>query len=256
MFDLGVGQQIHPEHRVDDGFKAQNSATMLVGIGNASEVESLHVRWPSGREQTVRGVTAGTMATLYEDVATAPNGTGFVFERYRRTPVSVEEPSDGVRDRARDWQLRLFPEETSGQVLRLPRPSTLSDESKLVLYLGMATWCKACVGEISEFRDMMRRFESSELSIFGVPCDPKDTEKSLEKWTKRFSPPYRILTGLTEEQRGAMLGVAEATLFRSDALPFSVLTDADGNVLLSTWGLPSVSALKRLLWLQEARVAP
>ena len=49
-----------------------------------------------------------------------------------------------------------------------------------------------------------------------------------------------------------MLGVAEEMLLRSDALPFTVVTNTDGEVLLATWGLPSVSALRRVLWLEES----
>ena len=75
----------------------------------------------------------------------------------------------------------------------------------------------------------------------------------LGAWAKRISSPYPILTELTAKQRQAMLEVAKATLFQSDVLPFSVVTDAKGDVLLSTWGLPTVSALKRLLWLNETR---
>ena len=36
--DLGEGRRIHREHRRDDGFKAQHTSTMLVGIGDADEI--------------------------------------------------------------------------------------------------------------------------------------------------------------------------------------------------------------------------
>ena len=38
------------ELRAGEGLAAQNSAELLIGLGDASEVESIRVRWPSGRE--------------------------------------------------------------------------------------------------------------------------------------------------------------------------------------------------------------
>ena len=119
----------------------------------------------------------------------------------------------------------------------------------------MATSCVACAKEVPTLRGMAGTFSSSKLEIVGVPCDPEDTPEKLDAWAERLSPPYEIMTDITAAQRDAMLGVADGLLFRSDALPFSVVTDSHGEVLLTTWGLPSTSDLKRPLWLAEARAA-
>ena len=41
------------EHRCGDGFAAQNSRTLLIGLGESQLAHSVSVRWPSGKTQTI-----------------------------------------------------------------------------------------------------------------------------------------------------------------------------------------------------------
>jgi len=75
--DLGDGRFLRREHRAGEGFAAQNSATMLIGIGDLETVPSLTVRWPSGRQQTATDVRAGTLAIVHENPSQATDGTEF-----------------------------------------------------------------------------------------------------------------------------------------------------------------------------------
>ena len=63
---MGDGFKIVREHRAGDGFAAQNSATLIVGIGDRSCVRSLRVRWPSGQVQELRDLPADHLVTLSE----------------------------------------------------------------------------------------------------------------------------------------------------------------------------------------------
>lgn len=82
MVDLG-GATIQREHRCGNGWSTQNSATMILGIGTHPGATSLTVRWPSGQTSTVREVAEGTLLTVYENPADAPNGEPFVRGVYR-----------------------------------------------------------------------------------------------------------------------------------------------------------------------------
>ncbi len=53
------------ERRSGEGFAAQNSATLLVGVGDAPTVD-VEVRWPSGRVQRAARVPAGAVVTAWE----------------------------------------------------------------------------------------------------------------------------------------------------------------------------------------------
>ena len=48
--DLG-GMTLFREHRAGDGFAAQNSGTLVLGIGPSARVPKLTLHWPSGTVQ-------------------------------------------------------------------------------------------------------------------------------------------------------------------------------------------------------------
>jgi hypothetical protein len=74
------GRRIVREHQCGEGVFAQNSARMLIGIGDNEAAGKLVVRWPSGKRTELQEVRAGTLVTAYE------NSTGLAFSQapYRR----------------------------------------------------------------------------------------------------------------------------------------------------------------------------
>ena len=65
---LDNGQVILREFRCGEGFAAQNSDTMLIGIGEAKTVAELSVRWPSGHTQTFGPIQHGQLLKVDENV--------------------------------------------------------------------------------------------------------------------------------------------------------------------------------------------
>ena len=63
---LDNGQVILREFRCGEGFAAQNSDTMLVGIGEAKVVKQVDVRWPSGQQQQTGPISNGQLLNIYE----------------------------------------------------------------------------------------------------------------------------------------------------------------------------------------------
>jgi hypothetical protein len=49
-----------------DGYHASNERRLVFGLGSATSVERLHVRWLSGIEQTFEGVSADAELLLIE----------------------------------------------------------------------------------------------------------------------------------------------------------------------------------------------
>jgi hypothetical protein len=84
------GTSLVREHRMGEGMAAQNSATMLIGIGERSAAKSLSVRWPSGKSQNIGEVPANTLVTLYENPAHSPTGSAVVVEPY--TVPAIQPP--------------------------------------------------------------------------------------------------------------------------------------------------------------------
>ncbi len=86
---LADGAKQIEELHCGEGFAAQNSATVLFGLGDRGGSSMLQVRWPSGRQQIVGPIGAGSRVTVFEDQRQVPEGgsgsvrqQGAVVERY------------------------------------------------------------------------------------------------------------------------------------------------------------------------------
>ncbi len=114
------------------------------------------------------------------------------------------------------------------------------------LMTTMATWCDACKAELPQIKFLRAEFGADELEILGVPVDENDNARKLEEYVKTYAPAYQMLDGLSEDQVAAVKQAVIDAL-RVDALPATILTDADGHVLRTLWGVPSVSDIRELL---------
>jgi len=79
--DLAPGLIVR-QHRAGEGFSAQNSPIMRIGLGDMSRAASLEVRWPSGKVQIATDVPAKTLVTVYENEGHSPTGEAFVIAPY------------------------------------------------------------------------------------------------------------------------------------------------------------------------------
>jgi hypothetical protein len=220
------------ELRSSEGLAAQNSATMLVGIGAADDVPSIVVRWPSGRSQTISGLPAGTLATVYENPDASPTGAAYVTEPYvlgppRLDPVVPAEPT----------KLKL---------------SGVNANAELVMFVTMATTCEACHDELPDLK-LLREKLGADLVMYGVPAaryggpdGTDDTRDVLEAWNEQWEPAYELLSDMSRSDVEAVAAHIDAELgFRGYAA--TVVTDREGRVLLTRVGSPPVSELRRLL---------
>ncbi len=233
-----TGMRLVREQKAGEGFASENSATLLIGLGDRPGATSVSVRWPAGKTQTTKGaVPSGTLLTVFENPSQSPNGTSFVSAPYVRArgdlcvdpgaPATGGKPRLGLAAVASDL---------------VPTPAS----PRLRLFTTMATWCVACRGEIGRLNDLRAAFAPEELGMYGVPIDPADSAEKIEAWGAELNPPYRILTGAPPEQVAAMRDLLIDRL-RFEAVPASVVTDGDGNVLQMQWGPPSISRLRALL---------
>ena len=230
-------RRIVREHRAGEGFAAQNSSTLLVGLGDAERADGLIVRWPSGQTQTLDAVDAGSLLTVFEVAAHSPNGTGYRIEPYsvsapKPTPPRPDTASNGAES---DASTKLF-----------RRVGKSTSEPSLRVFTTMATWCAACLRELPLSRQLQETFTEADVAFFGIPTDPADDAEKLASWHDEHRPPYRLLTDVSEDERKAIKKLAVARLGHGDVLPTSFVTDQSGQVLFSTFGIPTVSDLRRL----------
>ena len=231
--EVGVGGQVlHREQRAGEGFAAQNSAAMMIGVGPTASVDLLRVRWPSGITRELRDVATGQLVTVYEVAEQSPTGESFVLEQL---PSSAREAF--AARRSLELPRRVFP---------LHERNLHGDRPRLVLYTTMATWCATCLGELPHWARLTELFSPAELEIRAVPVDNGDTAEKLGRYVARYKPAYSMLSDLSAADVASVNTSVVAELGKA-GLPANFLTDQAGRILDSGWAPPSVSLLRRLL---------
>ena len=210
------------EHRCGDGYASQNSATMIIGIGDHTSVSKVTVRWPSGKSFNCENVSEGTLLTAFENHTDEP----FTQKPYR----SAKTPAEPL---ARPNYRLPFAKRNAG---------------KLQVFTTTATWCAACIGHLPS----LTYLQTDDIALFGVPIDPNDTPAMLRKYVAKKNPPYQMLTELSSEEKERLSSfLAKNMRIESPVLPSTIITDEEGNVLEIMKGIPNLSQVRR--WKYEKK---
>lgn len=218
---LEDGVTITREHLCGTGFAAQNSATMIIGIGGDSKAASVSVRWPSGKITTTKDISEGTLLTAFENRPA---------ESFSQKPY------------------RIVQKTTSSVAHKVKLPIASDSSKKVQVFTTMASWCPACVSHLPA----LSYLKSDGIALFGVPIDVKDSAEILADYVAQKSPAYEMLADLStsdREQVSAFLGSAMNT--ESLPLPSTVITDSEGNVLEVMTGIPSLSRVRH--WMHQTK---
>ena len=218
-------KQVQEKH-AGEGFAAQNSDLLHFGLGQSDSIQELTIRWPSGRTQTFHDLPADSLVTLFEEASQSPAGKNLTTAPYQMAPTTPAVP---------------------GAKLAKPHFSTTPPQaSTLRLYLGMATTCPSCNAELAHLQRLRSLFQDSELEMIAIPLDEHDGEKELASYRDSHDLPYQFSNAPLQEARTAMVDLVREHLYQF-SYPVSVVTNQDNEVLLVTWGTPTLSKLRQLL---------
>jgi peroxiredoxin len=224
--------EIKREHRCGEGFAAQNSSTMIVGIGERDYAQSVTVRWPSGREQSIEHVMAGTLLTAVENSADSAEASGFRVARYvLAAPTGSDSLTQGNGpDKKQTFDLR----------------GTAGESAALRMYTTMATWCEVCKKHLPQLEHLRSAFASEDLAMYGVPIDPIESRTDLQSYTQRYQPAYRLLLDMADDERTEFQRLVRRQI-KPDVLPCALVTDERGHVLAVFRGVPTASDIGQIL---------
>ena len=218
------------EVRAGEGFAAQNSSTILVGVGDAPEIARLRVRWPSGKVQEGGPFPVGSLVVVSE--ANDSERGAFRVDGYAQVGLAAEA------------RRRQATEERRGR--KLSAAARSDTRAPLRLLTTMATWCEACKAELPQIQMLRETFSPEEVELIGVPIDEDDDATMLDAYEAEYHPAYRLDRSLGSDQIDEVREVVLQDL-RLDVLPATIATDAQGRVIETLWELPSVSKVRRLL---------
>ena len=199
------GKRTIRELRCGEGLAAQNSPTLLFGLGSEQRVDSVQVKWPSGKVQEFSDIPTMSILTVFENEADSSDGTGMQLADY----LPVELKGAAVAE--------SFPE--------LPLDS-LPDDGKWKLVTAMATWCENCRQHLPEIAQIRQQF-GDELEVYAVPVDPEDTPEKLSAYVEQYAPTYELLKA-DEGQRKAFLEFAVGQM-GDGSVPFSIIVEPGGT---------------------------
>lgn len=120
------------------------------------------------------------------------------------------------------------------------KPVTLAAWRGKVLVINFwGTWCAPCRREIPGLISIQRKHASNGVQVVGIAVDQED---KVQEYAKEIGINYPVLVA----------GMEGATLARelgnkSGALPFTVVLDHGGKVILSHLGLITAEELEKLL---------
>lgn len=196
-----------------EGMASVSSASVLVGLGEASRADAVRVLWPSGRTTDLGEVAEGTL-------------------------VRVSERGEVERAPRTRW-----PRLTRDRPLTLPPlPVSLLMEGP-ALVTTFATWCTACVEEIPKLQALS--LAHPQLALLGMPVDSEESTESLTIWVEKHAPPWS-LEPLHPGARDALRRWSTDAL-GYEAVPVTFAIDRDGHARAAWPGAPSVSDLRRAL---------
>jgi thiol-disulfide isomerase/thioredoxin len=209
------------ETRCGEGRSATHSRTLIVGLGDAEQAQRVTVRWPSGRESTVEGVSSGTSLTIYEVAELSPDGSGESREPYRRVDRrGVEASVELLAVGAGDDELRVL--------------------------VTMTTTCAACVRAKPSLERLKDECAASGVSFYGVPIDHDESTEALNEYIDKRRPPYEVLVDLDDARVDEIRAVVRREL-GYESTPSIVVTNRRGEVLDVRAGVPSLSVLRKCL---------
>jgi len=214
------------EYRCGDGRAAQNSRTMIVGIGNAKSVD-IEVLWSSGKRQLYDGIPAGKLILGYENPEDA-RGKAYVLEDYRLK----------YKDKSRAPK----PEYTQ---IALSLPNATDIVPELHLYTAMSTHCKSCK-KVQPQIQLLREAFGETVGVWGVPVDLEEKPEVLDEYVAKYKPNYDVLTSLERNER-VLVKEHIARTFLDEVTPATIITDIGGNVLHTMQGVPTISEVRAFL---------
>jgi thiol-disulfide isomerase/thioredoxin len=225
--DLG-DEKLVREHRCGDGWAAQNSPTMIVGVGSRPTAASISVRWPSGKRTSVKDVPEGTLLTAYENPADSPSG-----EAFTRNPYRIKQTAPPTTMSARP----VFP-------VRIA--DTAAKPARLRVYTTFTIGSPSCISQLPMLRRLKEELSSEGVDIVAVPIDEADDNPKLAAYAKQWKPSSRLVN-IAPAKRAEAIAAYTKVLGEEPPLPSSVITDDSGHILSALPGVPSISALRKML---------
>jgi len=245
MWLAGVSAPLVKTIQAGGGFLSQSSKRLTFGIGEAQKVESVVVRWPSGKTHQFRQLVVGTTYELAEE-----NAEPIVSSRSLIRSKRSSSLAGSLRQPAADKRTLFVP--------RFPLPSpeaqvakgqwnclkTSGEQPSVFLFWGQNPESTQMLQQLNRFACELEDANANVVTVFADSSNlrPDEQWKYLDNSTEN-SPEIRNWTSLSEGGLETMK-IVFGHWFSKRGLPeqpFALLVDRDQNVV----GLYPYGAFKK-----------
>ncbi len=214
-----------------EGFLSQSSNWLHFGLGDATGIEKLVVRWPGGKPQELTGLEPGKFYRITQD---KPTPEPFMLPAGRQTLAPSTPQPATLNESARIIVAPGLP---------LPQLSTLAADGTIQPWQPKpgrptviniwASWCAPCLAELTEWSAHQGAFTAAGLDVVAFNTDslgdnPASSAADAATLAKKFSfslPGAR----LSEKGLHALDHLQRAILDRWKPLPLPATFLADGK---------------------------
>ena len=243
--------------RAGHGFHSQSSKWLHFGLGDATRVKQLTVRWPGGGQQTFENLAADRWYELEQGERPRPWSPPDRKLRLAAEPVEGRRPTEAGRIVlvARAPIPPLSYENFSGEGMQLPG----GPPGPTLLNLW-ASWCVPCHAELKDLSDHSTTLQKAGLRVVALSVDGLDEAKATnaddaEAFVQQMD--FAFESGMASTRLLERLQLLHDAMFARDvplAVPTSFLIDADGELAVIYRG--PVSADQLLQDVQQLSLAP
>ena len=218
------------------GFLSQSSKRLTFGVGEAKKIESVVVRWPSGKVHHFKQLRVGEMYELAEGSEEPVDRT---YRPYR-LKIRGSNLAGSVRQPALAERTLFVP--------RFPMPSpevqvaagqwnslrTLGEQPSVLLFWGQNSQSEQALQQLNRFVDKLEKANATVVTVFADSSNlrPDEQWKYLRNFAENF-PQIKNWTSLSDGGLETMK-IVFGHWFSKRELPkepFALLVDKDMNVV-------------------------
>jgi tetratricopeptide (TPR) repeat protein len=234
--------------RAGEGFLSQSSKWLHFGLGSATEIERVVVRWPGGAKETFRGIQPNRHYAVAQGTGRAEPWRPEARTRLVLKAGASDSPAPSQRARvAVITPLLITPEafkSTDGSLQELP-----VGRGNPVLVNFWASWCRPCLEELKQFTDRADELRAADIEVVALSVDGlEDGSKTLaaQAVLDRLKFPFQAGAATRELVKYFQtLHDLHIPLTEPLPVPTSFLIDRQGRLVMIYKGPVSVEQILR-----------
>lgn len=231
--------------RAGEGFIGQSSKWLHFGLGDATEIKKVIIRWPAGKAQTFENIKVNSRYRLVQDLDVSLQ-EATPDRELKITPGAPEIPATS--------DLARIPLSYRLPMIRVPYESPSGtkkwarfNEGKPTLVTLWASWCLPCLSELKEFTTRSQDLKDAGLDILAISVDGFGDDSSCAAAQKRASTiGFPFETGHATSQLLSSLEIMhhrQIPMRLQLPLPTSFLVDKEGQLAFIYKGPVTVDTL-------------